>query len=87
MADDSGEVKLFALSTCVHCKNTKQYLEEHGVDYKCVFVDQLEGDERKAVLEEIRAHNPKLSFPTLVCGNGRVIVGFHKEDIKEALDL
>jgi len=87
MADDSGEVKLFALSTCVHCKNTKQYLEEHGVYYKCVFVDQLEGDERKAVLEEIRTHNPKLSFPTLVCGNGRVIVGFHKEDIKEALDL
>ena len=87
MSDDSNEVKLFALSTCIHCKNTKQYLEEHGVDYKCVFVDQLEGDERKAVLEEIRAHIPKLSFHTLVCGNGRVIVGFHKEDIKEALQL
>lgn len=87
MADDSSEVKLYALSTCIHCKNTKKYLEEHGVEYKCVFVDQLESEKRKEILEEIRAYNPKLSFPTLVCGKDRVIVGFKKEDIKEALHL
>ena len=82
------QVLLYALTTCIHCKKTKQYLEENDVDFNCVFVDKLSGDERKDMIKSIKEHNPKVSFPTLVIDQGEtVIVGFHKKDIAEALGL
>jgi len=78
------EVKVYALSTCIHCKNAKAYLDECGVHYDCVHVDLLTGDERKAMIEEVKKLNPSVSFPTLVIG-GRVLVGFDKDKVNEAL--
>jgi len=89
MDDNNKEtppVKLFTLSTCSHCKSTKKLLAECTVQYDVVDVDLLEGDERKAILADVKKFNPKCSFPTIIIGN-TVIVG-HKEDkIKEALGL
>lgn len=82
----SENVMLYALSTCIHCKNTKEFLDKCGVDYDCVHVDQLEGEERKAAIEEVKKVNPGCSFPTVIIGD-KVIVGFKKDEIKEALDL
>jgi glutaredoxin-like protein NrdH len=79
-------IKMYALSTCVHCRNTKEFLNDCGVGYHCIDVDQLNGEERKAILEEIKQINPLCSFPTLLIGD-KIIVGFRKEEIKEALDL
>lgn len=81
-------VKLFALSTCIHCRNTKKYLDENNVEYDVVFVDTLQGEERAAVIAEVKKHNPATSFPTMVIDGGqRVIVGFRKEEIGEALGI
>lgn len=80
------DVKLFALSTCIHCRNTKDYLNECGVKYECVEVDKLETEERKNMIEEIKKINPSCSFPTIIIGK-KIIVGFRKDEIKEALDL
>lgn len=79
-----SDVKVFALSTCIHCKNAKDYLDQCGVKYDCVHVDLLTGQERKDMIEEVRRHNGSVSFPTLVI-NGKVVVGFNKEKIDEAL--
>ena len=83
---ENQPVKLFTLSTCSHCKSTKKLLAECTVQYDVVDVDLLEGEERKAILADVKKFNPKCSFPTIIIGN-TVIVG-HKEDkIKEALGL
>jgi len=79
-------VKLYSLSTCSHCKSTKKLLSECVVNYKIVDVDLLEGDERKAILEDIKKINPRCSFPTILIGS-QVIVGFKEKKIKEALGL
>jgi glutaredoxin len=78
-------VKLYALSTCGHCKNTKRFLDELNVDYDSTEVDLTSGEERKALIEEIKQVNPGLTFPTLVIGS-TVIVGFKEQEIKEALE-
>ncbi|MEM5789776.1 MAG: glutaredoxin family protein [Syntrophobacteraceae bacterium] len=80
------DIKLYALSTCLHCRSTKELLNECGVDYECVDVDKLEGDERRKIIDEIKKANPNCSFPMLIVGN-RVIIGFRAEEIREALDL
>ncbi len=79
-------VKLYALSTCSHCKATKEFLDDCRVKFEFEDVDLLEGEERKAILEDVRKWNPKCSFPTIVIGD-KVIVGFKEDQIKEALGL
>ena len=78
--------KLYTLSTCSHCRATKKYLDECHVEYEFTDVDLLEGEERKAILEDVRKINPRCSFPTIIIGD-KVIVGFKEEEIKEALKL
>ena len=77
-------IKLYALSTCVHCGSCKELLNKSGCAYDCIDVDKLEPAERKQILEEIKNLNPRISFPTLVIGD-KVIVGFKKEEIQEIL--
>ncbi len=79
------DVKVFALSTCIHCKNAKSFLDENSIPYDCVFVDKLKGDERKEAIDEIKKVNPSLSFPTIVIGKC-VIIGFNKDDILKAVE-
>jgi len=83
---DQPNVKVFSLSTCSHCKSTKQFLNECTVKYEFVDVDLLDGDERKAILEDVKKFNPRCSFPTIIIGE-KVIVGYKEEEIKEALGL
>jgi glutaredoxin-like protein NrdH len=77
---------LYALSTCSHCKSTKKLFSECNVEYDYVEVDDLEGDERKAIIEDIKKLNPRCSFPTIKI-NDIVIVGFREKEIREALGL
>jgi glutaredoxin len=79
-------VKIFSLSTCSHCKSTKKFLKDCTIRYDFVDVDLLDGEERKAILEDVKKFNPKCSFPTIVIGD-TVIVGYKEEEIKEALGL
>ncbi len=77
---------LYALSTCSHCKSTKKLLTECDVEYNYVEVDDLEGEERKAILADIKELNPRCSFPTIKI-NETVIIGYKEKEIKEALGI
>ena len=79
-----ANVYLYALSTCIHCKNTKQFLDEKSIDYDFVYVDKLTGEEREKAIEEVKKYNPKLSFPTIVVDGDKIIVGLKQDEILEA---
>jgi glutaredoxin len=79
-------VKMYTLSTCSHCKATKKLLDDCRVKYEFTDVDLLEGEERTAILEDVRKLNPRCSFPTIIIGD-KVIVGYKEDEIKEALRL
>ena len=80
------DVKIFSLSTCSHCKATKRFLGECTIKYEFIDVDQLQGDERKAIIEDVKKFNPRCSFPTIIIGD-KVIVGFKEKEIREALGM
>ena len=80
------KVKIYSLSTCSHCKATKKLLDDCTVRYEATDVDLLSGQERAAVLEEVRKLNPQCSFPTIIIGD-RVIVGFKEAEIRQALGI
>jgi len=80
------EVKIFSLSTCSHCKATKKFIDGCTIKYEFVDVDLLKGDERKAIIEDVKKFNPRCSFPTIIIGE-KVIVGYKEKEIKEALGM
>ena len=79
-------VNIYALSTCSHCKATKKFLNDCAVKYDFTDVDLLKGEERAAILEDMKKWNPQCSFPTIIIGE-KVIVGYKEDEIKEALGL
>jgi len=80
-------VLLYALSTCIWCRKTRQLLEDEKVTYDYLYVDLLEGEERQAAEREVRQWNPATSFPTLVIDGADCIVGFRPDAIRERLGL
>ena len=80
------QVKLYTLSTCSHCRATKKFLNECKVKYEFTDVDKLTGEERAAIVEDVKRWNPACSFPTILIGD-KVIVGFKEKEIREALSL
>lgn len=81
---NKGKVTLYALSTCIWCKKTKELLSGLGVGFDYIYVDLLGGDDRSKILDEVEHYNPNCSFPTLVIGD-KCIVGFREKEIREAL--
>ena len=80
------DIKMYTLSTCSHCKAAKKFLDDCIVKYEFTDVDILSGEERAAVLEDVKKINPRCSFPTTVI-NDQVIVGFQEDKIRRALGL
>jgi len=80
------KVKLYTLSTCSHCRATKKFLDEFKVEYTFTDVDLMQGEQRKAALDEVMKWNPQCSFPTILIGD-KVIVGFREDEIRKALKL
>jgi glutaredoxin len=81
---DAGEVMLYALSTCGWCKKTKLFFKKRGIAYSYIDVDLLDGKEREDVMSEVKKWNARCSFPTIVLGNKKAIVGFEEEKMGEA---
>lgn len=81
-----NKVTLYALSTCGWCRKTKRLLEENSIAYEYIDVDLITAEEEAEVMSAVRRWNPALTFPTIII-NGKVIVGFQEDKIKEALGL
>jgi glutaredoxin len=82
--DSEHKIMLFALSTCIWCRKTRELLETIGVPYEFIYVDELSAQDKSEVMQEVRRHNPKGTFPTLVI-NDVIIVGYKKEQIEREL--
>jgi glutaredoxin len=82
--NETGSIKLYILSICLHCKALRDYLEERKLTFEYVDVDLLQGNQRREMLKEVRRFNGRCSFPTSVIGH-RVVVGLKEDELKEVL--
>jgi glutaredoxin-like protein NrdH len=80
-----GKVTLYALSTCIWCKKTKNLLDELKIEYNYIYVDLLKDEENLLVKDDVKKWNPQCSFPTLVINDDKCIVGFDEENILNEL--
>jgi glutaredoxin-like protein NrdH len=80
------KVKIFTLSTCSHCKATKKFLNDNGITFEFIDVDQVQDTQRENILKEVVKYNPQRSFPTIIIGD-KIIVGFKEDEIRKALGI
>lgn len=79
-------VRLYTLSTCVHCNAIKRMLLRHDIQFEWTDIDRLPKEEQEQFFAETAPHNPKKSFPIVIIGN-KAIVGDQRELIMKELGI
>jgi glutaredoxin-like protein NrdH len=78
-------VLVYALSTCVWCKMTKNFLKDMGVEFEYVDVDLCTEEEKDKIRQEIQKKGGSLIYPTTIIDDKTVVAGFRKDQLKEFL--
>jgi glutaredoxin len=85
--NNQHKVVIYALSTCVWCKMTKQYLKDNEIEFEFMDVDLCEPEEKEQARRQILDKGGSLSYPTTIVDDKKLITGFRKDLLKEALEL
>ena len=75
------KIKVYSTATCPYCVMLKKFLEEHNIPFESVDVGM-----DRAGLEEMMKKSGQMGVPVIDI-DGKVIVGFDREAISEALGL
>ena len=81
------KVMVYALSTCVWCKMTKQFLKDNDIEYEYVNVDLCTEEDKEKIRRDIQSKGGSLSYPTTIIDDEKLIMGFRKDLLKEALEF
>ncbi|MFH0748747.1 MAG: glutaredoxin family protein [Candidatus Bathyarchaeota archaeon] len=81
------KILLYALSTCSHCKATKQFLRDSDVEFEYVDVDLCNQEDKEQIKNDILQRKGSLSFPKVIVDDKIMITGLDKPRIKEALQI
>jgi glutaredoxin len=81
------KVLVYALSTCVWCKMTKQFLKDNDVEYEYIDVDLCDEEDKVKIRQHIQSKGGNLSYPTIIIDDNILIAGFRKDKLKEALGI
>lgn len=73
------KVTIYTIPTCPWCRQTKEYLQQKGIEY----TDHNVAEEQQA-LDEMYKLTGQAGVPVIVI-DGTVIVGFNTKKIDEAL--
>ena len=84
---NTHKVVVYALSTCVWCKMTKQFLKDNDIEFETIDVDLCEPEEKEQIRQQIQSKGGSLNYPTTVVDDKKLIAGFRKDQLKEALGI
>ncbi len=80
---DTGEITVYALSTCQWCKKTKELLKNLKVGYDYIDVDLLSKTEEHELHELFEQMKLDMNFPVIIVNDKDVIVGFQEDKIRK----
>jgi len=84
--NDSHEVSIYTLSSCMWCKKCKAYLKERDIKYKYIDIDNLTSKQKSEILEYLREnYKPdRIAYPFLVCDD-KFVVGYDPNKYEEII--
>lgn len=81
-----GDITVYALSYCPYCHHALEFLNEHDIAYKYVFVDTAPPEEAETIEEQVEKYNPDETFPTIVVDGGKqVIIGYNEPALEKLI--
>ena len=86
-ANNQNNVKIFALSTCIWCKKTKQLMSDNDITYQYLDVDILNAEEKQEAVKEMKKYITNISFPLVIINDEIAIKGFQEKEIRSALNV
>jgi glutaredoxin-like protein NrdH len=86
-SNTKNKVFLYTLSTCGWCKKTKEFLKENKVQYEYIDLDKCTKEDQKTAVEQLKEKKLPIAFPIIIINNEKVIQGFKKDQVAEALGL
>ncbi len=82
------KLTVYALSTCAFCKKAMRYLEEQGLTYRYIFLDQLDFDLKREVKQELKSRHRNIPvFPILTIDDDEALSGFAEQKWAERLGI
>ncbi len=86
-AGSAENLTLLSLSTCGFCRSARQYLKDREVAFRYLELDTLPPEEKAELKSEFKTKfGRRPSFPSLVIGGERFLIGFIKDHWDEEID-
>lgn len=79
---NNKKIKFYGANWCPDCRRSKQFLDEKGVEYEYLNIDEVPG----AAEEVEKINNGYKSIPTIIFPGGQVLVEPSNEELQKALD-
>ena len=76
------KVFVYALSTCVWCKMTKQFLQDNGIAFEYIDVDLADEEDKAKIRADIQKKGGTLSYPTTIIDDKPLLLGFVKISLR-----
>ena len=86
-SNSKNKVMLYTLSTCGWCKKTKELLIENKVKYEYIDLDKCSKEDQKTAVDQLKERKLPVAFPIMKVNDTKVIQGYKKDQIVEALGL
>jgi len=77
---------VYRISTCHWCDKVETFLKKHGIKYKSVVIDLLDGTEQEKAIAESYHLSKQRSFPVTYI-DGTCVIGFHESRLRHLLKL
>jgi glutaredoxin-like protein NrdH len=82
------KLTIYALSTCAYCRKAMRYLEEHGLTYRYIYLDQLDFDLKREVKQELKSRFLNIPvFPVLTIDGEDALSGFVQQKWAERIGI
>ena len=82
------DLTVYALSTCGFCKKAINFLSEHDIAFRYVYLDKINPMVKRTVKSELKQQYESLPvFPILVIDNERAVSGFSEEKWKDIVGI
>lgn len=84
----SGDVTVYALSTCGHCKRALRFLDDNSIKYRYIFMDLIPSEEKNKIKEYLaKISKLYVTFPFMVVDDTSFLAGFIEDEWRRMLKL
>ncbi len=86
-SNNKNKVIIYTLSTCGWCKKLKKLLNENNIQYEYLDLDKCSKEDQKKAVDQLKSRKLPVAFPITIINDKKVIQGFKKDRLIEALGL